>query len=99
MQSLRFTLFSHGPVTNIRYVHIYVRMLAHLRDVVEYGECETGEYEPEKEKEPDNCLVHVAVLHVARRVARDVVAQPDCGDRDEHKVSRIEEGPGRVNGW
>ena len=73
-------------------------MFAYLRDVVEYGECETGEYEPEKEKEPDNGLVHVAVLHVARRVARDVVAQPDCGYRDEDKVSRVEEGPGRVNG-
>ena len=64
-------------------------MFAYLRDVVEYGECKTCEHEPEKEKEPNHRLVHVAVLHVARGVARDVVAQPNGGDRDEDKVGRV----------
>ena len=55
----------------------YLYQLAYLRDVIEYGECEAGENEPEKEKEPNDGLVHVAVLHVAQGVPRDVVAQPD----------------------
>ena len=70
--------------------------LAYLRDVVEYSQCETCQHEPEKEEEPDHGLVHVAVLHVARGVPRDVVPQPDGGDRDEDKVGRIKKGPGRV---
>ena len=72
-------------------------LLAYLRDVVEYGECEACEDEPEKEKEPDDGLVHVPVLHVAQGVPRDVVAQPDGCDRDEDKVGRVKKGPGRVN--
>ena len=72
-------------------------LLAYLRNVVEYGECEACEDEPEKEKEPDDGLVHVPVLHVAQGVPRDVVAQPDGCDRDENKVGRVKKGPGRVN--
>ena len=72
-------------------------LLAYLRNVVEYGECEACEDKPEKEKEPDDGLVHVPVLHVAQGVPRDVVAQPDGCDRDENKVCRVKKGPGRVN--
>ena len=68
-----------------------------MRDVVEYGECEACKDKPKKEKEPDDGLVHVPVLHVAQGVPRDVVAQPDGRDRDEDKVGRVKKGPGRVN--
>ena len=78
-------------------IHIfYFDALAYLRDVVEYSQCETCQHEPEKEKEPDHGLVHVAVLHVAGGVPRDVVPQPDGGDRDEDKVGRVKKGPDRV---
>ena len=66
----------------------------HLRNVVEYCECETCEHQSKKEKEPDDRLVQVPVFHVGQRVARDVVAQPDRGDGDEDKVGRVEKGPG-----
>ena len=84
-------LFNFNKLTYITF------LLAYLRDVVEYGECEACEDEPEKEKEPDDGLVHVPVLHVAQGVPRDVVAQPDGCDRDENKVGRVKKGPGRVN--
>ena len=73
----------------------------HLGNVVEYCECETCEHKSKKEKEPDDRLVQVPVFHVGQRVAGDVVAQPDRGDRDEDKVGRVEKGPGgqTLNIW
>ena len=47
---------------------------AYLRNVVENCEGETGENEPEKEKETDDGFVNVAIFEVAQTVARDVVA-------------------------
>ena len=39
-------------------------LLAYLRNVVEYGECEACEDKAKKEKESDDGLVHIPVLHV-----------------------------------
>ena len=66
---------------------------AYLRDVVENCEGETGENEPEKEKESDDGFVNVAIFDVAQTVARDVVAQADGGDGDEDEVGRVQKGP------
>ena len=71
-------------------------MLPYLRDIVEYGECEACQNEPKKEEETNDGLVHVAVLHVAQGVPRDIVAQPNGGDRDKDKVGRVKKGPGGI---
>ena len=66
---------------------------AYLRNVVENCEGETGENEPEKEKESDDGFVNVAIFEVAQTVPRDVVAQADGGDGDEDEVGRVQKGP------
>ena len=66
---------------------------AYLRNVVENCEGETGENEPEQEKETDDGFVNVAIFDVAQTVAWDVVAQPDGGDGYEDEVGGVQKGP------
>lgn len=66
---------------------------AYLRNVVENCEGETGENEPEQEKETDDGFVNVAIFDVAQTVAGDVVAQADGGDGDEDEVGGVQKRP------
>ena len=74
-------------------VPVEVEAQVELRYVVEDGEGEAGEHQAHQEEEPHHGLVDVTGLHVPHRVPGDVVPQPDGRDRDEHKVSGVQQRP------